>query len=504
MEHCMKSIKWTIKDVIGILLLGSSLYILGKLTGFCFSEDIWYDEVFSAGMMRYSYKEIAEFTAKDVHPPLYYWYLKTFADIGKGLFRQVDAVVFAKLASMLPLAGVWGMAVTKVRKEFGLLAAGVFSFCVYSMPQLTGYGVEIRMYSLALFLVTFAYFCGYEIYRTKSKRAFIGLFVSGILTAYTQYFSCIAIVILYLIVGAAVWKDKKARRNWLLNVSTSVVCYLPWLGTLIRQFTTVNSSYWIQPLTWKSLAGCVKYIYLPSGGYPILNYILAVLMLLATVLLGILFLQKRGNIKNWFSEEGFSILLGMGTLGGLILIGVGVSILVSPVFVYRYMIPCLGAFWFVFALLLKDCEKKWIWIPILVLTVYVGVINVKGVFWEENHKVTQMQETRKGLDTIQEDDVLIFNFNHVQATVGYYKNNESYLLYQEAEPLIQEIYRDYGMIETAEQIKGLLKQGKKVWFLGSFVSREDIVEEWKQQGLKVTETGSYLLERYWFNLYSVE
>ena len=134
------------------------------------------------------------------------------------------------------------------------------------------------------------------------------------------------------------------------------------------------------------------------------------------------------------------------------------------------------------------------------LTVYVGTINVKGVFWEENHKVIQMQETRKGLETIQEDDILIFNFNHVQATVGYYKDNESYLLYQEAEPLIQEIYRDYGMIENVGQIKEILEQGKKVWFLG----REDIVEEWRQQGLKVTETGSFLLERYWFNLYSVE
>ena len=500
----MESKKWKIEDIIGILLLGSSLYILAKLTGFCFSEDIWYDEVFSAGMMRYSYKEIMEFTAKDVHPPLYYWYLKTFADVGKSLFHQANAVIFAKLASMFPLAGIWGLAVTKVRKEFGLLAAGVFSFCVYSMPQLTGYGVEIRMYSLALFLVTFAYFCGYEIYRKKSKKAFVGLFVSGIITAYTQYFSCIAIIILYLIVGAAVWKDKRARKHWFFNVLASVVCYLPWIGTLIKQFTTVNSSYWIQPLTWKSLAGCVKYIYLTSGGYPVLNYVLAVLMILMTAVLGVLFLQKRGSIKNWFSEEGFSILLGIGTLGGLILIGVGISILVSPVFVYRYMIPCLGAFWFVFALLLKDCEKKWIWIPVLCLTIYVGVINVKGVFWEEDHKVIQMQETRKGLEMIQEDDVLIFNFNHVQATIGYYKNNESYLLYQEAETLIQEIYRDYGMIEDVTQIKDLLAQGKKVWFLGSFVSREDIVEEWRQQGLEVTEMGSYLLERYWFNLYSVE
>ena len=243
---------------------------------------------------------------------------------------------------------------------------------------------------------------------------------------------------------------------------------------------------------------------MPSGGYPIFNYILAGLMIFATFLLGILFLKKRGSIRNWFAQEGFSVLLGLGMLGGLIFIGVGVSIVISPIFVYRYMIPCLGGFWFVFAFLLNDCDKKWIWIPILLLTVYVGRMNVNGVFWEENNKIVQMPNTIEALECIQEDDVMVFNFNHVQAVVGFYKENESYLLYQEAEPLIQEIYRDYGMIEDVTQIKELLQQGKKVWFLGSFVSREDIVEEWKQQGLKITEMGSYLLERYWFNLYEVK
>ena len=50
----MKEQKWSIKDVVGVLLLCGSLYIIGRMVGFCFSEDIWYDEVFSAGMMRYS------------------------------------------------------------------------------------------------------------------------------------------------------------------------------------------------------------------------------------------------------------------------------------------------------------------------------------------------------------------------------------------------------------------------------------------------------------------
>ncbi|MBR5595832.1 MAG: glycosyltransferase family 39 protein [Lachnospiraceae bacterium] len=500
----MKIEKWKMKDVVGFLLLCCSLYIIGRMVGFCFSEDIWYDEVFSAGMMRYSYKEIMNFTAQDVHPPLYYWYLKTFVDIGKAFWGKIDSVIFAKLASVIPMIGLWILAVTKLHKQCGMLTAGIFIFCVYTMPQLTLYSVEIRMYSFALFLVTMAYFYGYEIYKTRQKKAFVGLFICGILVAYTQYFSCIAIALLYLIVGAGIWKDTQARKQWLANVAASVICYLPWMPTVIKQFTTVNSSYWIQPLTWRSLAGCVKYIYLPSGGNPTLNYVFAALMILATLFLGIFFWWKRGSLKAVCSEEGFYICLGLGMLGGLILIGVGVSILVSPVFVYRYMTPCLGAFWFVYALLLADCKKKGLWIPVLLLTLYVGFINVKGVFWEETHKATQMKETKKCLDIIQEDDVLIYNFNHVQATLGYYKNNESYLLYYEPEELIQKIYRDYGMIDDVKQIQELLRQGKNVYFLGSFVSREDIVAEWQDQGLKVEEEGSYLLERYWFNLYSVK
>lgn len=500
----MKKISWKIKDIVGILLLCSGAYILFRMIGFALSEDIWYDEVFSAGMMRYSYKEIVEFTAKDVHPPFYYWYLKAVADLGGFFFPGRDSVIFAKLASVFPMAGLWMMAATYLRKNFGWFSGGMFVFAIFSMPQLTGYSVEIRMYSLALLLVTSAYFFGYEAYRRKSNMAFCGLFITGVCTAYTQYFSCIMVILLYLLVGIMIWKDSRIRKKWLLCILGSVFCYLPWLGALVRQFTAVKGSYWIPPLSWRSFAGCIKFIYLPLGGYPVANYLMAIALILSTMVLAILYFCKKGSFFCWFQGEGFLILLSWGILGGLIILGVGASILISPIFVYRYMIPGLGAYWFVYGLLLDKCDKKGLWLIITAITVAVGITNVKGVFWEENHRVTQMEETREGLGKIQEEDILIFNFNHVQATVGYYKNNESYLLYQEAEELIQEIYRDYGVIEEAAEIKELVKSGRKVWFLGSFNSREDIVEEWRQQGLQVTEEGSYLLERYWFNLYSVE
>ena len=80
---------------------------------------------------------------------------------------------------------------------------------------------------------------------------------------------------------------------------------------------------------------------------------------------------------------------------------------------------------------------------------------------------------------------------------------ESYLWCGTPETLIQEIIRPYDTAEDVQAIKTWCEDGRRVWFIGSFNSREDIVAEWEADGLKVEETGSYFLERYWFNLYKI-
>ncbi len=500
--------KGNIKDVLGLILLLGSLFWLGKMFLACFSADIWYDEVFSVKMLSGSFREITRFTARDVHPPFYYWYLKAFVQAGGvigGELTKENTVILAKLASTLPMAGLWLLAATKIRKRFSLFTAGVFIFCVYTMPQLTAYGMEIRMYSLALFLVTLAFLFANDICVSKKKTAFLGLFIFGILVAYTHYFSCVGIAFLYLLLGWIIRKDRSSMKRWLLCIGASFFAYLPWMGTLIKQFSAVRGSYWIPPLTWKAFPGCVKYIYLPSGGYPRLNFALAVLLILSTlVLAGLLLWKTAGSLPK--EEAKRAIFLGWGMLGGVILAGVGLSILVSPLFVYRYMIPFLGSFWLVFALLLDKCNKGTVWLTVLLLTLFMGQMNVRGVFWEENNKKEQMAVTLEGLEQIQEADTLVFNFNHVQAVVGYYLENDSYLLYQGPEELIQEVYGNFYLLEDIADIENLLAEQTegRVWFLGSFNSREEIAEQWRKLGLTVSEEGSFLLERYWFNLYRID
>ena len=631
----MKTIQ---KSVFGIpgkkLKNGCGLFFLflGILSFFvcllqAFGQDIWFDEVFSVNFIQHSYKEIAALTGKDVHPPLYYWYLKLFHDIGKVLVPAASSIVLCKLASMLPFVGIFVYTLTAIRKNFGLHVAGLFWFLVMTMPQISNYTVEIRMYSLALFFITAAFVhscelvCAFpaqgvsEAERTAEPEATAGteetaesgvaagteetaepgvaagteeaaepgaagsevtsgaalasgsvtgenglikgwkknkhwllFWVYGILTAYTQYYACVAVIAIYIalfvffVVMAHKGKTEKTSckkthihkeqlkeqeailtkapvKGWkaehtteqetgriagkcigkvLLCAGLSVLAYLPWLPFFFSQVRTVSSSYWIQPLTWKSIFGCMKYIFLPVSYAVKKNYVLAcVMILLFAAAFLYSFLMKRKDARG-----RFFLLTGLWIAVFTTLIGFVCSILNRPIFVYRYLIPCLGAMWLVAAVVLWDfIEKNWgilLFVPFLLS----GYSNMQGFYGEENKKIAEMKVTQSFLADFPKDAVVLCNFNHVQAVTACYlkDSNEIWLYGSNPEDLIAELLPQCRGLEDTTELSQLVKE-RNVYFFGSFNSREELLKEWETEGIAYTEEGTYLLERYYFNVY---
>ena len=593
--------KW--KNGCGILFL-----ILGILSFFvclfqAFGQDIWFDEVFSVNFIQHSYKEIAALTGKDVHPPLYYWYLKLFHDIGKVLVPAASSIVLCKLASMLPFVGIFVYTLTVIRKNFGLHVAGLFWFLVMTMPQISNYTVEIRMYSLALFFITAAFVHSYELVcafpaqgvseaeRTaepgvaagteetaepeaagsevtsgaalasgsvtgenglikgwKKNKHWLLFWGYGILTAYTQYYACVAVIAIYIavfvffVVKAHKGKTEKTSckkthihkeqlkeqeailtkapvKGWkaehtteqetgriagkcigkvLLCAGLSVLAYLPWLPFFFSQVRTVSSSYWIQPLTWKSIFGCMKYIFLPVSYAVKKNYVLACVMIL---LFGAAFLYSF-LMKRKDARGRFFLLTGLWIAVFTTLIGFVCSILNRPIFVYRYLIPCLGAMWLVAAVVLWDfIEKNWgilLFVPFLLS----GYSNMQGFYGEENKKIVEMKATQSFLADFPKDAVVLCNFNHVQAVTACYlkDSNEIWLYGSNPEDLIAELLPQCRGLEDTTELSQLVKE-RDVYFFGSFNSREELLKEWETEGIAYTEEGTYLLERYYFNVY---
>lgn len=616
-----KKQNWLGRDIAGFFLLGLSLLMLGRSLMLCFSNDIWYDELFTVGMVEHSYGELVRFTAADVHPPLYYCIVKLFVDLCKLIKPGIGTVIPAKIVSVLPYFILLTYAVTLMRKRFGLFVGGLFLFCVTAMPQLPAYTVEVRMYGWALLFVTAAFLHAGELIkcyvnqkaasshadrlnenyvnlkatpeetgpgepavaeaearRQKQGRRLHGaaLTLYGLAAAYTQYFACVAVVMVYLWVLFVYWRrDRRRIREWFLYVAVSVIGYVPWLFALAGQLGAVSENYWILPLTWRSLGGCVKFLMKPAFTNDRVNTVLALILSAAYLVLWCrwaskLYYYRREKCKSeenggeiWKAEDEESVerfflaTAGIWVLAGLVAFGFAASFLIRPVFVYRYMIPALGCFWLGFALCLNDAlckpttgridengagvssemlckleegqptEGKGIigrhnnigrntimyhmGVVLVFLVVVVGLRDYRAFMGEEEYKIRLMAETEDALSRIGPQDSVLYNFDQVQAVTGYYlpETVERYLWQAEGEKLIQEITSPCGELTDVEEIRIMLEtmqvegQGKNLWFIGSFNSREDIVAKWQQAGFEVEETGSFLLERYWFNLYKI-
>lgn len=492
--------KW--KKIIGIvLLMGAGLILAGLFWGVT-KEDIWFDEVFSVCFARHSYSDIVSLTAKDVHPPLYYFYLRFLYTALSAVIPQIGEIAVYKAASLLPILGIGVYTICYIRNKTGLLCSGIFMLFLMSMPQLSSYMLEIRMYSLALFFVTAAFLHAYGIITSRKKIHWIFFGLYGILTAYTQYYACVAIIGLYLALLVYLITDRKREGKtlywWFGCIATSVLSYLPWLPILREQMKRVSEGYWIEPLSIRSIAGCLKFVFLPVSYDIMIDYVLAVIMI---IICGIsLFLCRKNSL---IKEEKFLILTGIWIPVFVFATGFLCSLLNRPVFIYRYLIPALGVFWLSMACVLtKRCHRG---AALLLLIPFLlgGFFNLKGLYVEESKKQTEMVRTRQALQNIPKDALIIANFDHVQAVTGFYLENQIALYKTKPEELIRELLPNCVTILDDQAIEKVLDT-QKVYFFGSFQARDEIIEKWEQQGIWVTELDSCLLERYWFNIYQLE
>ncbi len=519
----MQKLRSSWKDIVGIILLAAGMVMLGVSVFLCFSSDIWYDELFTMGLAGQPLGELISITARDVHPPLYYMIVRLFLMIGGVFFGSMNQVAAAKLVSVLPFLLCMIYSLTKVKKHFGMLSAGVFFFLLFAMPQMAGYTVEVRMYSYALFFILAGMLHAYELTDDaadgrKKTGGWLGVTIYALAACYTHYFACVAACMIYgyLLADALIrHRVKKIIKPFLISGLICGAGYLPWLITVVTaQVAAVKANYWIMPLSIRTLGGCVKFLFCPALGNEMLGSAAAVLLF---VLYGAAFLSFcRHSFKSGQEKERRTALFCIGcigTLAGIVVFGFAASILIRPVFVYRYMLPAMGAFWLAFSIIVSKVKwKSPVCIVIFVLLAVIGGKNYRSFYGEEMWKRVQMENTEAELSKIDGEDLIVCNFDQTQAVVSYYLHNDFYLWYGNPEELICLMYPgNHSLVEGEfedqegiRRLKELLGLGKTVWFLGSGASRDEIIAKWQDEGIEAEEMGSVMLERYWFNLYRIK
>lgn len=506
--------KWD--DITGIIfLLVSAGMVCASSFFLCAGSDIWYDELFTLGLGNQSLGELISITAGDVHPPLYYMIVKLFLLFGAEGDYGVQ-ITLIKLASCISFGLGIFLAATKIKKNFGLFTAGIFSFLLVSMPQLSGYMVEMRMYGFAIFFITAGMVSAYELVNKEEGAAknWIYLTVCSLAACYTHYFACVAACMIYVYLFAGFWMEGKRKlKSYLCSGVICAAGYLPWLVNVVtNQLGKVKENYWIQPVSLRTLGGSVKFLFMPSFAGERINTVFAVVFFLLYVLVfgAALFSCLRSGRKQGKELLGFAAGCIL-PLAGTVLFGFAASIAIKPVFVYRYMLPSLGVFWLGFAVLVSGFTGRGARLLLTVFLMVMGLGNFRAFYGEETWKRLQMEAALRELSRIEEEDILIFNFDQAQAVTGCYLSNDTYLWYGNPEELVVRMYpRNKSLVEGEfsdeagmENIKNFLKAGKKIWFFGSGNARDEIREKWEKEGIISREEASIMIERYWLNIYSL-
>lgn len=464
---------------------------------------IWADEAFSLKLIRHSYQEVIRLTAQDVHPPLYYILLKFFVQIGDWL--NISDKSMGSILSSIPTLILMVISLTMIRKRWGLFASSIFIFCITFMSNCLTYGTEIRMYSLGMLFVTLTYIVAYEIILHRRLRDWLLLLVFGLGAAYTHYFACIPVAIIYgYLLLWTIIKDRAQLKKWLLISLATFMLYLPWLVIVLKQVSQVNGAYWIGDITIDTIKWYIQYI------LSVNNKSLSTLIEISYICV----LVKLILDKNKTTEEKIYTFMGCLVPVLTILIGVVVSWLMRPIFVERYILPSLGCFWLCFAIGMSSLRLNKIGSPlILLLLLCLGGINYKSYLTLEKHQNDAMNKVNRVIDEqINEETVVLTDSDHIQATLAYYLPQKIYIFSsntsdyaQSVNELMKKVYTNTDNIDTQLLMKELLN-GKTIlyWDTGGKDELYNKLEELSNGRINFTYIDGVNIATLTASLYKIE
>lgn len=211
-----------------------------------FNNSVWWDEKFSLAMIEKSYSDITHLTALDVHPPLYYFILKSGTQI-LSIF-SLSTTMAAKFISFVPCFILLIIGFTLIPQYWNRCSAFFFNLFVVSMPHFAEFYVEIRMYSWAVLWCILSFLCVYFILFLPNKTSFtwIILSISSLFACYTHYFAGLTCILLYILLFSFLLKFSPRQLIAFGFSSIGVsVGYVPWLKVLVTQLREIKSDFWM-------------------------------------------------------------------------------------------------------------------------------------------------------------------------------------------------------------------------------------------------------------------
>lgn len=282
-------------DLLLIALTGVAV-VVGLVARFWPRSGLWLDEALTVNIASLPLGDIGEALRRDGHPPLYYYLLHFWNQLGDPLndawVRALPAIISA---AVIPLTGLAGMRVASRAgagplgaRRTGLLAASTMALLPYAIR----YGAESRMYSLIMLEAAIGYLLVDSLLSGRlTKRGRVAAAVALALTAgamlWTHYWSLWLLASLGLVALWRVWRERDSdRRGGAAYVIGALVLggvlFLPWLPSMLYQVSHTGTP-WGEPFGIASVVviTIVDFAGARFGAAQLLTYLLVPLILLA-------------------------------------------------------------------------------------------------------------------------------------------------------------------------------------------------------------------------------
>ena len=289
--------------VVGLCWLA---IVVGVIARFAPRSDLWLDEALSVNISKLPLGDIGEALRHDGHPPLYYYLLHGWMQIGGESDWWVRALSGLFGVASIPLGYIAGARISRRSGDDPgrtQLAALLTAAMVAVIPYGVRYGSETRMYSLLITLVLAGYLLIDDLFRNRrSGRAewltAVGAALVTAVLLWTQYWSMWLLATVGLIALWRLWRPPPTGRRGVWFAVGSLVAggilFLPWVPALLYQSAHTGTPWGdvIRPTT-VLLVTIIEFAGRPVAEPQLLSYVLVMMVVLGVF--GVVVNRRRGD-----------------------------------------------------------------------------------------------------------------------------------------------------------------------------------------------------------------
>ncbi len=352
--------KYLIETILIFVFTFSAIMLLTK--------SLWYDELLTTPLvLGYNIKDMIFELQYDAHPPLYFICLKIYTDIfGHSIITMKIFNIFIELIIIFVS---YSHAKKIGNRKYAILVLAIFIL----FPAIYNEIYQIRMYSFApLMLLMVGVYANKIFLGNNSKLNQILFIVFSILAIYTHFFAIIGVIFIHFILYTFLFKkNKESIKQISVFLIITTISFIPWIPIFFQQIAIKNDNIGDQSSAISRIVKNIIYLFY-TGNYVdrsnITNYLMTILLLLATVFVIIQYLLKdkaKVKIPEFHPVALVAVLIPVIIMSFITTF----SILVTPLWYSRYIIIFFPMIAFGFAFFIYNLNKKYLYIYISILSI---------------------------------------------------------------------------------------------------------------------------------------